>query len=53
MNKINALGVLTFDRKLAAKESGRVVARSLRYYAVIWERGIVLGSGVRTAITVR
>ena len=37
----NALDVPTFDQKLARKESSRIIGRSLRYYAVIWERGLV------------
>jgi hypothetical protein len=37
----NALGVPTVDQRLARKESSRVIGRSLKYYAVIWERGLV------------
>ena len=37
----NTLGAPTFDQKLARKESSRVIGRSLKYYAVIWERGLV------------
>ena len=37
----NALGTPTFDQKLARRKSSRVVGRSLKYYAVIWERGLV------------
>lgn len=37
----NALGTPTFDQKLARKESSRTIGRSLKYYAVIWERGLV------------
>jgi len=37
----NALGTPTFDQKLARKESSQVVGRSLDYYVVIWERGLV------------
>lgn len=37
----NALGVATFDQRLARKESSRTVGRSLKYYVVIWERGLV------------
>jgi hypothetical protein len=37
----NALGAPTFDQTLARKESSRTIGRSLKYYAVIWERGLV------------
>jgi hypothetical protein len=37
----NALGLPSLDQKLARKESSRVVWRSLKYYAVIWERELV------------
>src|SRR5262245_28467034 len=37
----NALGVPTYDQKLAGKENGRVIRRSLKYYALIWDRGLV------------
>lgn len=37
----NALGAPTFDRKIARKENGRILGRSLKYYAVIWEHGLV------------
>ena len=37
----NALGTPTFDGTFASKESGRRVGRSLKYYAVIWQRGLV------------
>ena len=37
----NALGTPAFDQMLARKESSRIIRRSLKYYAVIWERGLV------------
>ena len=35
------LGAPTHDQRVARKESSRVVGRSLSYYAVIWESGLV------------
>jgi len=37
----NALGKATHDQRGTTKESGRFISRSLKYYAVIWERGLV------------
>ena len=37
----NTLGVPTKDQRLARKEDSRAIGRSLKYYAVIWERGLV------------
>ena len=37
----NKLGAPTHDKQLARKESSRVIGRSLTYYAVIWEAGLV------------
>ena len=37
----NALGKPTYDHTGRTKESGRFVSRTLSYYAVIWERGLV------------
>ena len=37
----NALGKATSDQTGTTKESGRFISRSLKYYAVIWERGLV------------
>lgn len=37
----NALGAPTFGQKLTRKEGDRTIGRSLKYYAVIWERGLV------------
>lgn len=38
---IEILGKPTFDQRLARKESGRLIGRSLKYYAVKWESGLV------------
>jgi hypothetical protein len=35
------LGAPTHDQKIARKEGSRVVGRSLSYYAVIWQSGLV------------
>lgn len=35
------LGAPTHDQKMMRKESSRVVGRSLSYYAVIWQSGLV------------
>ena len=39
----NRLGAPTFDQRLATKQNNpmRVIGRSLKYYAVIWETGLV------------
>jgi hypothetical protein len=37
----NTLGAPTFDQKLVRKERNEVIGRSLKYYAVVWERGLV------------
>ena len=38
---IGALGKPTFDAPLVRKEDGRKIGRSLKYYAVRWEPGLV------------
>jgi hypothetical protein len=38
---VAALGKPTYDQVGVAKESDRVIGRSLRYYAVRWETGLV------------
>jgi len=38
---IGALGKPTFDLPLVRKEDGRKIGRSLKYYAVVWETGLV------------
>ncbi len=38
---IGKLGTPTYDEKVARKENDRVIGRSLSYYAVIWEEGLV------------
>jgi hypothetical protein len=38
---IAALGKATFDLPLVRKEDGRKIGRSLKYYAVVWETGLV------------
>ena len=37
----NALGKPTHDQTGRTKETGRFISRSLKYYAVNWERGLV------------
>jgi hypothetical protein len=37
----NKLGTPTYDQVLARKENHRVVGRSLKYYVVTWEAGLV------------
>jgi hypothetical protein len=37
----NSLGAPTYDQQLTRKETNRVVGRTLKYYAVIWEAGSV------------
>jgi hypothetical protein len=37
----NKLGTPTYDQVLARKEDSHVVGRSLKYYAVRWETGLV------------
>ena len=39
----NHLGAPTFDQRLATKQNNpmRVIGHSLKYYAVIWETGLV------------
>ena len=37
----NKLGIPTHDQRFARKESSRVIGRSLKYYAVVWESGLV------------
>lgn len=37
----NALGKPTHDQTGRTKETGRFISRSLSYYAVMWERGLV------------
>ena len=37
----NKLGAPTYDQALARKEDSHVVGRSLKYYAVRWEAGLV------------
>jgi len=37
----NKLGIPTHDQWLARKEDGRVIGRSLKYYAVKWQTGLV------------
>lgn len=38
---VAALGKPTYDQPMARKESNRIVGRSLKYYAVRWEAGLV------------
>jgi hypothetical protein len=38
---IQELGKPTFDQPLVAKTSDRVIGRNLKYYAVVWENGVV------------
>ena len=38
---VNLLGTTKFDRRLMRKENNRVIGRSLKYYAVIWQSGSV------------
>jgi len=40
-NVIRKLGKPTFDQPLVAKTSDRVIGRNLKYYAVIWENGVI------------
>ena len=37
----NALGVATFDQPLMQKDSREIVGRELKFYAVIWQSGLV------------
>jgi hypothetical protein len=38
---VNLLGLPKSDQRLMRKESNRIIGRSLKYYAVIWESGLV------------
>ncbi len=38
---IGKLGTPTYDEKVARKENARIIGRILKYYAVIWEDGLV------------
>src|SRR5713226_1381721 len=38
---VSRLGAPTYDQVLMRKENSRIIGRSLRYYAVIWESGLV------------
>ncbi len=37
---INDLGKPTYDQRLVAKESSRLVCHALKYYAVKWDTGV-------------
>jgi len=37
----NRLGTPTYDKALARKEDSKVIGRSLKYYVVRWETGLV------------